>query len=292
MIRLNKLQDKINTLEEKALSRVTKNLFIAQRILEKRLSKLLLETPTEDIKRLENRLRKQLTQITENLILFKDERSTFQEIILASSNLGTQFTNEVISTFDNVSLGFSQIPIESILEVSDKAFDNLIRYEPKIKEKMIDALIQGLIKGDSKSKIIRDFRSVIDLSYYQAQRIVRTEIISAYDAGAELQMRDAGIQYVQWTASLETTGRVCPYCASRHGTIYDINNAPRVPAHPHCRCLRLPYKQSWEQKGLIKQDYQKERKELITLSGSKETNELTPFESQVRGISKLKPIKL
>jgi SPP1 gp7 family putative phage head morphogenesis protein len=72
----------------------------------------------------------------------------------------------------------------------------------------------------------------------RADLIARTELASAYIDGQLTQHRRNGYSYARWSATGE---RACPYCVSREGIIYRIEDLDgAIPAHPRCRCTVAP----------------------------------------------------
>lgn len=65
---------------------------------------------------------------------------------------------------------------------------------------------------------------------------VQSAVTRAISAGRELVYSAVGrvIKAVQWTAILDH--KVCPVCGDLHGKMFKINEGPRPPAHPSCRC--------------------------------------------------------
>ena len=89
----------------------------------------------------------------------------------------------------------------------------------------------------------------------RAELIARTEIQTAAINGKLNSFREMGYQWARWSATGE---RSCPFCISRDGLLYmldDIDGA--IPAHPRCRCSVIPAdppdnfkKKRFEDKGL------------------------------------------
>lgn len=72
----------------------------------------------------------------------------------------------------------------------------------------------------------------------RADLIAKTEMAAAFVQGQLNQYRKNGYTHGRWSATGE---RSCPFCASREGAIYrleDIEGA--IPAHPRCRCTVSP----------------------------------------------------
>lgn len=87
---------------------------------------------------------------------------------------------------------------------------------------------------------------------YWAERIVRTELIHAYNAQHEAGIREAHDQdptyRKRWDAALDR--RVCAICRGLDGQIVGVDEAfsggvRHAPAHPNCRCTVVPWKLDW-----------------------------------------------
>lgn len=64
------------------------------------------------------------------------------------------------------------------------------------------------------------------------------ESLESLQKKSVIKMRDQGIKKVEWIAALDD--RVCNDCLMRDGQIFDIDNAPELPAHKGCRCCYGP----------------------------------------------------
>ena len=72
----------------------------------------------------------------------------------------------------------------------------------------------------------------------RADLIAKTELASAYVQGQLKEYNRMGFHYGRWSATGE---RSCPYCVSREGAIYNIEELQKaIPAHPRCRCTIAP----------------------------------------------------
>lgn len=102
-----------------------------------------------------------------------------------------------------------------------------------------DALTEGLNPRETARRLVE----VTALPRARAETIARTEIIHAHaettlDSYAELGVRGVSIQ-AEWTTAGDD--RVCPDCAAREGTVYELEEARGlIPLHPNCRCAWLP----------------------------------------------------
>lgn len=121
-------------------------------------------------------------------------------------------------------------------------------------------VISGLVTGKGMARTSRNLRIESGELRSKVERVVRTETLNAMDKAKRDGFKKNGIQYVQRTAANDL--RVCGYCASRHGQIYPIDQAPAA-LHPYDRCTNLPFRPEWVEDGLVDLDqYAKERKSL------------------------------
>lgn len=78
-------------------------------------------------------------------------------------------------------------------------------------------------------------------AYYEADRIVRTELAQIQNAAAVNRYKESGTKKVETVACKDA--RTCPICKKKDGKITDIEKAlPGVAYlfHPNCRCLVVP----------------------------------------------------
>ena len=113
------------------------------------------------------------------------------------------------------------------------------------KADMIDALqknITDAMKGDvTIDKIGRQIRDTFNVTAYDSQRLVNTEVARVQTQASEDMGRDTGVVEVMWSATLENN--TCDECAELDGQTYPIDDAPDCPEHPECRCclINVPY---------------------------------------------------
>ncbi len=75
-------------------------------------------------------------------------------------------------------------------------------------------------------------------SYYNARRVVVTELSRLYNTSTLEKYNEAGITEVQWLA--EKDNRTCPYCLSMDSKRIPLQQSlGMIPAHPNCRCTWL-----------------------------------------------------
>ena len=103
------------------------------------------------------------------------------------------------------------------------------------------SLTEGLIRGESYAKIANRINKQMGTSFYNCERLARTELKRAVDKSKLDKYAEAGItQYKLRTAH---DNRVCEKCKPLDGKIFNISDAkPGVNylLHPNCREVIIP----------------------------------------------------
>lgn len=91
--------------------------------------------------------------------------------------------------------------------------------------------IDALASGDlTETDIMAELGLSADTLFgaYRAEMIARTEVMNAYNAAALTSYQDANVGFVQ-----ATDGDMDEVCASRNGTIYQVDDAFSIEDHPN-----------------------------------------------------------
>ena len=106
------------------------------------------------------------------------------------------------------------------------------------------------MSGTGRAKLMTD--GLFKKYNYYAERLVRTEVVSAYnsfamDGMAELEEDDPGY-FKRWDAAID--GRTCVVCASYDDLVVKLDGKfPQgleyPPAHPNCRCCHVVWRKEW-----------------------------------------------
>jgi SPP1 gp7 family putative phage head morphogenesis protein len=99
--------------------------------------------------------------------------------------------------------------------------------------KAINDIMYGKTTIDMAGKQIS---RIFNVSAYESKRLLETEI-TRVQAQASKNIAEALDVRVMWSATFENT---CEICAKLDSKIFDIDAAPAIPVHPHCRCILLP----------------------------------------------------
>ena len=108
-----------------------------------------------------------------------------------------------------------------------------------------DDITQMIIAGQDSNTIRRRLMLDFDTNYFNVQRLVRTEASYIFNRASMQGYLEAGLQKVEFLLERDnTTCSICKELASKdtgYGKgIYDLQNAPRIPQHPQCRCTYVP----------------------------------------------------
>ena len=123
-------------------------------------------------------------------------------------------------------------------DFSERLWDNKAKLYRNLKQTMT----QGLVQGQGYDKMTRNLAHRMDISYRQANVLVRTETQYFMNQAHYDSYVEAGIDKYQFTAAMEKN--TCPECASLDGRIFLLKNAVvgdnYPPIHPDCRCDTIP----------------------------------------------------
>lgn len=110
-------------------------------------------------------------------------------------------------------------------------------------------LTQGIIQGESVDKMARRFRKKFESSYFNTQRLFRTESARVISSAQEKIYEDSGVvQELIYTATLDNkTSEVCRKNDSKRWKV-DDQNKPKIPAHPNCRSCWIPAVKDYQPK--------------------------------------------
>ena len=126
---------------------------------------------------------------------------------------------------------------------SSRVWDNTNDLANRIYNDVLECVRTGKRPNAIAKKIKDDFGS----SAYQAKRLVQTELARVVsDAQIDIYKTSGVVQKVMWTATLESN--TCDYCADLDGKYFNLDDAPKIPAHPNCRCCYVPVVDGWKAK--------------------------------------------
>lgn len=118
---------------------------------------------------------------------------------------------------------------------SDRVWENTNELANRIYNDIIRCVEIGIRPREIAKQIKDDF----GVSAYQAARLVNTELAKVVsDAQLDVYRNSGVVDKIMWMATLESN--TCDYCAEMDGKEFLLNDAPKIPAHPNCRCCYVP----------------------------------------------------
>jgi SPP1 gp7 family putative phage head morphogenesis protein len=113
----------------------------------------------------------------------------------------------------------------------------------QLKTVLDETITGGVMAGRSHRVMAAEISEKMSVSYYQADRLVRTEVNRLQNTVALNELKDAGIDKYEWVARLD--GRTCKLCGPMDGQTFSVDDAVTgktlPPKHPFCRCVIVRY---------------------------------------------------
>lgn len=112
------------------------------------------------------------------------------------------------------------------------------------------SIFSGMNAGEGTADIMRRVRDTMGIStdrrmgyranFNRVQAVTRTVVTKASNDGAIeiFRQNEEVLLGYRWLAARDE--RVCPTCRDLNGTLYQLNDSIRPPAHPNCRCTIIP----------------------------------------------------
>ena len=143
------------------------------------------------------------------------------------------------TTFNTVDTSMVQQMINSIWCADGKSWSQRIWQNT---EALVKTLNEGLIHcvatGKKPSQLKKILQERFNVSYSNADMLVRTEMAHIQTEAAKKRYEDAGVLEVEvWAPKDE---RQCEVCGELHTKRFPANGTMPVPAHPRCRCCIVP----------------------------------------------------
>ena len=156
--------------------------------------------------------------------------------------------NEILETnladFKAADSPFSFLPTRMIRQSLDTAWSGQ-NYSSRIwtntnalAERLEQDIADYIVLGKSRTQITAAIRDDFKVSYSKADRLFRTESAHVMTEASKESYKRANITKVKW---IHGNGHCdCPICTERDGKIFELANAPTLPAHPNCSCCLAP----------------------------------------------------
>lgn len=285
LILIERYNRAIAELEDEAIARINAALDASFRNLDSELRRIypgLAENdsllPSQRRILIESELKELLTLIRPQDA--QQYEALLQETLRLSSQTGTTLAERLVEAIapDAEAQSFAQVPIEAVALQARDGVQRLYRHAEDFRNRASAAVEQGLIQGWGATRVSQVLRSELGTTKANAERIARTEVMSALNDAAQQGYAQNGLQ-TQWIAT--PSEALCPFCAARNGLVYEAAKV-RIPAHPHCRCVAIPYSSRWQELGLAEDefiaDYRNTLLNELQAAGKTPNYGVTPFE--------------
>lgn len=122
--------------------------------------------------------------------------------------------------------------------------DRIWADKKKLTDNIEQMLSQEFVRGRGPNDIARDFADRLNVSYSNAQRLIRTEINYISNKGSLQAYKDTGIvEKYRYLATLDS--RTSDICRELDGEVFEIKEAKvgvnLPPLHPYCRSTTVPH---------------------------------------------------
>ncbi|MEM9945312.1 MAG: minor capsid protein [Cyanobacteria bacterium P01_D01_bin.36] len=244
----------INDLEADAIARLNAALDAAYKNLEKQLRASYSGLQSQGALVAAQRKLLIVDELSQALDLIKPDdepsyQALLQDSIQASDDMGGLLADELIQAYESdfPLAQFARVPIEAAALQARDGVQRLSRHSQDFRTAASAVVEQGLIQGWGPSRVTDILRKEVGATKSKAETIARTEISSALNDAADQRYKDNGIEYFQLIVT--PSDSLCPYCAARNGKVYKVGSM-HVPIHVRCRCLKIPWSKSWQEKGI------------------------------------------
>ena len=130
--------------------------------------------------------------------------------------------------------------------------DRIWMYQDMLKAELDSLLSEGIIQGRNARVLARHLRRRFDVSQYNAERLMITELSRVQTEAQRQSFERNG--YEEYTFLAE--GTACPVCRALNNRVFKVakmlpgTNAP--PLHPLCRCSTAAYMSRDEFEALVR----------------------------------------
>ncbi|HEY9737537.1 MAG TPA: minor capsid protein [Trichocoleus sp.] len=180
----------------------------------------------------------------------------FTEAIRLSHTSGATLADELVNLVEPgyPLLEFSTIPIEAAALQARDGIQRLRKHDEEFRSQASAIVEQGLLQGWGAAKVAQQLASELGALKAKAETIGRTEVMSAFNDSAQQRYEENGLEVQVIVTPSEA---LCSICVARNGNVYPVGKV-RVPFHPRCRCILLPWSKAWQELGLVDEQFMRD----------------------------------
>lgn len=218
-------------------------------------------TPERFAQNLRGRVAGELTEIVRGLMpkVGREMGETLREVYRVENLTGVAMLRHAIP--DDALAQISVVrPPAGVLDVANMRVlgTSLDRWGEKARRDLLDKLgneiAVGALVGDDMRQMTARTAKVFGEGGRRATLTARTAV-QTVSTEAHAELFDANLDILSGVQHLATLDRrLCPVCAGLDGMVYRVSDGsyrsrPRLPLHPHCRCVYTPVTKSWAELG-------------------------------------------
>ncbi len=208
------------------------------------IQKLAAQSKINRLQALINEIDMQLNMLSINQQMVMEE---FLTDVTTESYYQTVYNAQKFA--NSMGSAFAKINKEAIMKIITYPWSGSM-FSERIwsnKRKLITALKEtltlGLVRGTSTQKMTRQLRDKLNVSYSNANRIIRTEANYVMNEGHAKGYEAVGVEQYQFLATLDK--RTSEVCSKIDGKVFNLAKRQVgvnfAPLHPHCRSTTIPY---------------------------------------------------
>lgn len=168
-------------------------------------------------------------------MLTKDLTETYRRSTVRAGQLMERAGLRIGGTFGPVGISpelRERIELRALVNAESLAAD--------MKARATRSILASVEAGESSRDARKHLMEATGIDKVNAERIVRTEIMSAYRDVNDEQFKRYGIEEEEWLAALDD--RTCDECSALHGKRFPTGQRPHVHGGTdiNCRCIMLP----------------------------------------------------
>lgn len=137
--------------------------------------------------------------------------------------------------------------------MKNHAFEYLKGASANTTMKLKGAVSSMMVTGWDKKKLEDSVYNILaSARISKARSIAQSEMSMAYNNGALMRLREFNkmntTKMMKYWHGFKYSKKTCSYCRPRIGRKYHVDdNTEELPAHVNCRCVWLPYLETWDQ---------------------------------------------
>ena len=154
---------------------------------------------------------------------------------------GGDFANVVVGKFSGVPGAMGAVDPRAIAAINTANLSAWDGISQETKKQILREISDGMRLGEGMTRITKRIDDrVKHIGMVRTDFMCRTEVVRAFNIGAEDRYKQYGSKKLIWIAAIGDE-RTCDDCEARSGDIFDISSSHiRPPLHVNCRCSVAP----------------------------------------------------